>query len=158
MNPDGSASTAIVESVVGELNEAAKKVGKRLILVVKSTVPPGTCERLNKEHQEVDVCFNPEFLTERNAVQDFKNQDRIILGGPRPATNTLKAVYEQAFPQVPVTKTSSTIAELVKYMTNCYLASKVAFANEFSQICEALGEDYDKVVEYATKDKRLGTY
>jgi UDPglucose 6-dehydrogenase len=55
-----------------------------------------------------------------------------------------------------VTKTSSTIAELVKYTTNCFLATKVSFANEIKQVCDSLDVDYDKVVEYAIKDKRLG--
>mgnify|MGYP003145192955 FL=1 len=97
-----------------------------------------------------------QFLREATAVEDFKNQDRIIVGGPREATNIVKQMYETAYPDVPVTKTSSTIAELVKYTTNCFLSVKVAFANEMALLCESLGEDYDKVIEYATKDKRLG--
>jgi len=157
MNEDGSCNTDIVESVVAQINEASAKLNKKTIVVVKSTVPPGTCEKLGEKYTDCYVCFNPEFLTERNAVEDFKNQDRIIIGGPREGTNVLKQVYERAYPNVPVTKTSSTIAELVKYTTNCFLATKVSFANELNQICEKLNVDYDKVIEYATKDKRLGT-
>jgi UDPglucose 6-dehydrogenase len=66
-------------------------------------------------------------------------------------------MYETAYPNVPVTKTSSTIAELVKYVTNCFLATKVSFANEMQQICGKLEVDYDKVVEYAKLDPRLGS-
>jgi UDPglucose 6-dehydrogenase len=102
------------------------------------------------------VCFNPEFLTERTAIDDFKNQDRIILGGPHEGTAVLKQLYQKTFPNVPTTKTSSTIAEMIKYVTNCFLATKVSFANEIKQICDGLEIDYDKVIEYATKDKRLG--
>lgn len=153
MNPDGTCNTKIVEDAVNMLDEL--NPGDHKVIVIKSTVPPGTTEGLNKTSGDW-VCFNPEFLTERTSVEDFKNQDRIIIGGPREGTNVLKAMYEKAYPNVPVTKTSSTIAELVKYTTNCFLATKVAFANEVAQVCDSLDEDYDKVVEYATKDNRLG--
>lgn len=157
MNPDGSCNTNIVESVVSEIDKASKKLNKNTIVVIKSTVIPGTCEKLGEKYNNCYVCFNPEFLTERNAVEDFKNQDRIIIGGPREGTDVLKQVYERAYPNVPVTKTSSKIAEMVKYVTNCFLAVKVSFANEIYQLCEKLDIDYDKTVEYFTKDKRLGT-
>ena len=155
MEKNGSCSTYIVESAIARLCLLAEEKDK--VLIIKSTVPPGTTDRINKWATKFHVCFNPEFLTERTAVEDFKNQDHIIIGGPRKGTNVIKAMYEKAYPDVPVTKTSSTIAELVKYTTNIFLATKVALANEISQVCEAMGEDYDKVVEYATKDKRMGT-
>jgi UDPglucose 6-dehydrogenase len=156
MRKDGSCDTSIVESVVMEVDAAVKEMGLLRVVVIKSTVPPGTTERINEMTENVQVCFNPEFLTERNAVEDFKNQDRIIIGGPRPATNVVKQMYETAYPNVPTTKTSSTIAELVKYVTNCFLATKVSFANEIKQVCDKLDVDYDKVIEYARKDTRLG--
>jgi UDPglucose 6-dehydrogenase len=91
----------------------------------------------------------------------MREQNRIILGGPRPYINTVRNIFQRAFPKVPIVKTSSTTAEMVKYVTNCMLAVKVSFANEVSQICEALDNnglniDYDKVVEYAKFDRRLG--
>jgi UDPglucose 6-dehydrogenase len=107
------------------------------------------------------VVFNPEFLTEANALDDMRSQNRIVLGGPRPHINKVKQIFQTAFPKVPLIKTSSTTAEMVKYVTNCFLATKVAFANEMAQICERLDGngfniDYDKVVEYAKHDARLG--
>ena len=102
------------------------------------------------------IVFNPEFLTEANAVEDYKNQNRIIVGGERPYTSIVKVVFEKAFPQVPIFKTSSTIAEMIKYVTNTFLATKVSFANEMYQICQGLDIDYDKVIEYAKYDDRLG--
>lgn len=155
MNPDGTCNTDIVESVIKELNDFSIGI-QPPTLVIKSTVIPGTTERLNNTYNNVRVCFNPEFLTEANSINDFKNQDRIIIGGPHEATSDLKQIYQTAYPSVPVTKTSSTIAELVKYTTNCFLATKVSFANELKRICDGLEVDYDKVIEYATKDKRLG--
>ena len=157
MNKDGSCNTSIVEDVVTEINKACAQINKEgQIVVIKSTVIPGTTEKLNKECTNIQVCFNPEFLTEMNANEDFKNQDRIIIGGPRPGSSIVKQCYMKAFPNVPITKTGETTAEMIKYVTNTFLATKVSFANEIKQICDQLDIDYDKVIEYATKDKRLG--
>jgi UDPglucose 6-dehydrogenase len=158
MNSDGTPNTSIVESVISEISESAttQNLQRKPIVVIKSTVAPGTTERLNNKYEAVDVIFNPEFLTEARPVEDFKNQDRIILGGiGRPVTVTA-AVYNKAYPNVPIIKAQAGVAEMVKYVTNCFLASKVSFANEIHQICQALGVDYDKVVEYAQYDQRLG--
>lgn len=159
MKTDGSADLSIVDGVLSEL---ASVPGER-VAVVKSTIPPGSTERWNRLYDETGlrVVFNPEFLTEANALDDMRNQNRIVLGGPRPWINTVKQVFQAAFPKVPIIKTSSTTAEMVKYATNNFLTVKVAFANELAQICEALDRnglniDYDKVVEYAKYDTRLG--
>jgi UDPglucose 6-dehydrogenase len=131
--------------------------------VVKSTVPPGSVERWNNIFgpQGLHVIFNPEFLREATALDDMRNQDRIILGGPRPWINEVRNVFQSAFPTVPIFKTSSTNAEMVKYVINTFLATKVSFANEIYQICESIADlgqdcDYDRVIELATLDKRLG--
>jgi UDPglucose 6-dehydrogenase len=160
MYEDGSADLSIVEGVLTELSQIP---GER-IAVVKSTIPPGSTERWNKKFAETGlrVVFNPEFLTEANALDDMRNQNRIVLGGPRPYINTVKQVFQTAFPKVPLVKTSSTTAEMVKYVTNNFLTVKVAFANEMFQVCEALDKsglnvDYDKVIEYAKYDSRLGS-
>lgn len=159
MLPDGDADLSIVEGVLTQLS---KIPGKR-IAVVKSTVPPGSTEKWNEMFDDTGlrVVFNPEFLREATALDDMRNQTRVILGGPRPYINKVKQVYENAWPNVPIIKTSSTTAEMVKYVTNIHLAVKVSLANEFYQICEALDKDganidYDKVIEYATLDQRLG--
>ena len=154
MNKDGSCYVGIVEDVVKQINRASSNDNK--IVVIKSTVPPGTTERLNKEYKYIKIVFNPEFLTEANFIDDFKNQDRIIVGGPRPATTKVRQLYSVAFPETPIVKTGSTTAEMVKYMTNSFLATKVSFANEIKMISDELGIDYDKVIEYATYDERLG--
>ena len=153
MNEDGSCHTDIVESVIKEIDTYANGLQ---IVVIKSTVPPGTTDRLDKKYDGVNVIFNPEFLTEANFVEDFKNQDRIILGGVRKGTNKLRQIYSKVFPTAHIIKTGSKTAEMVKYMTNSYLATKVSFANEIYQICQKIDIDYDKVVEYATLDERLG--
>ena len=151
MEKDGSCHLGIIEPVLEELNELGKT-----IVVVKSTIPPGTTEGWNKKYTNIDIVFNPEFLTEANSIEDFKNQNRIIVGGPRPATTKVARVFRKAFPKVPIIKTGSTYAEMVKYVTNTFLATKVSFANEMYEICEYLDIDYDKVIEYAKHDERLG--
>lgn len=152
MNTDGTCNTDLVE-------ETIKNIDTNIhcnTVVIKSTVVPGTTQRLNNKFRNIDIIYNPEFLTERNAVEDFNNQNRIVLGGPRPATTKMKQIYSKVFPKVHIIKTGSTHAELVKYFTNCFLATKVSFANEMYQLISALDHDYDKVVEYATMDSRLG--
>lgn len=149
---DGSCDISIVETVLSQINN----VGKDVIVVIKSTIPPTTTEMFNNTFKSITIVFNPEFLTEANAVQDFENQSKIILGGPRKGTTLLKQIYRLVFPSTPIIKTGSTHAEMVKYLTNTFLATKVSFANEIYQVCDKLGLDYDKVVEYATYDERLG--
>lgn len=157
MKKNGAADTSIVESVVKSVvNHKNYKDSGAGPVIIKSTVPPGTTERLMQE-TGTGIIFNPEFLTEAASVDDFKNQDRIIIGGPRPWSNIVKNMYQKAFPHVPTVKTNATTAEMVKYVTNTFLATKVAYANEICQICLRLDDvDYDKVIEYATKDQRLG--
>ena len=164
MYEDGSPDTSIVEDVLELICIAPYTADSpNRVVVIKSTVPPGSTERWNTmlNHRGLHVVFNPEFLTEANAVNDMREQNRIVLGGPRPHINTVRNVFQRAFPKIPIIKTSSTTAEMVKYVTNCMLAVKVSFANEVAQICEALDADglnidYDKVVEYSKVDRRLG--
>lgn len=164
MCEDGSADTSIVEDVLELIARSpCTSDSPARIAVIKSTVPPGSTDRWNKRFNEegLHIIFNPEFLTEANAVNDMREQNRIVLGGPRPYINTVRNVFMRAFPKVPIIKTGSTTAEMVKYVTNCFLAVKVSFSNEVAQICENLDEeglniDYDKVVEYAKLDPRLG--
>jgi len=156
MNKDGSCHTDIVEEVVLEINEISISSESKPIVVIKSTVPPGTTDKLHRKCKGIDVIFNPEFLTEANFLEDFKNQTRIILGGTRKGTNILRQVYSKVFPHATIVKTGSKTAEMVKYFVNSFLGTKVSFANEMKQICDKIDIDYDKVVEYATYDERLG--
>tara|TARA_Y100001963_G_scaffold137155_1_gene200560 strand:+ start:100 stop:1023 length:924 start_codon:yes stop_codon:yes gene_type:complete len=167
MKKDGSCDTSIVEGVVEQIFKAVEWMNSSMlnhgiqlvdkpIVVIKSTIPPGTTTKLNKKYDNIDIVFSPEFLTEANFVEDFKNQDRIIIGGPRPATSKVRQMFSKAFPTAHIIKTGSKTAEMVKYTTNTFLATKVSFANEIKQICDKVDIDYDKVVEYATYDKRLG--
>lgn len=151
MNADGSCNVSILEGVLEDVNNSGKHV-----VVVKSTIPPGTTKGWNAKYKNLNIAFNPEFLTERNAIEDYENQQRIILGGPKSASTLLKQIFSKVFPNAYIVKTDSTYAEMVKYLINCFLSVKVSFANEIYQVCQQLDIDYDKVVEYAIYDERLG--
>jgi UDP-glucose 6-dehydrogenase len=98
MKMNGSCHIGIVEDTLLGLDV----ISKCKTVVVKSTIPPGTTEIWNKKFKNIQIVFNPEFLTEANSIEDFKNQNRIIIGGPRPATTKVKRIYTKAFPKVPI--------------------------------------------------------
>jgi UDPglucose 6-dehydrogenase len=174
MRKSGQCDISVVESVVEEIHAIMEKnfivsdyigdggettgFGRKKTIVLKSTVPPGTCRYLNEEHfsRGVSLVFNPEFLTEANSFDDFKNQNRIVLGGDSASVNKVEKVFRLAFPYVPVIKTDTTTAEMVKYITNTFLSTKVSFANEIYQICKATGIEYSDAIKIAQFDKRLG--
>jgi len=156
MNNDGSCNINIVEQVLTGIDLTTDNLETQRNIIIKSTIPPGTTAKWNRRFESLNIVFNPEFLTEANAVSDYENQDRIILGGVRPATTELKTIFSKVFPKAHIIKTDSTHAEMVKYLTNTFLATKVSFANEMYSLCNQLNIDYDKVVEYATLDDRLG--
>lgn len=151
MNQDGSCNIDIVEDVLVKLDITGKHT-----VVIKSTIPPQTTKLWNYKFNNLSVVFNPEFLTERNAIKDYENQKRIILGGPKETTTILKQIFSKVFPDAYIVKTDSTYAEMVKYLINTFLSVKVSFANEMYELCNELNVDYDKIVEYAIYDERLG--
>lgn len=153
---DGKCDTSIVESVLKEINEISKVCTENKVVVIKSTVPPGTTKYFNETYKDIDIVFNPEFLTEKNSIQDFKDQNRIILGGKSAGVYKLESIYRDAYPNVPILRMDSTSAEMVKYITNCFLATKVSFFNEMKQIMDKLNISYEEVIEAAKFDERLG--
>jgi UDPglucose 6-dehydrogenase len=151
----GECYTGIVESVVNDVDILAARFDKFPTLVLKSTVPPGTVDYINQYiASNCRMVFNPEFLTEANAVNDFLNQNRIIIGGKN--TEAVVDVFKQAFPNTDIRVTDASTAEMVKYTTNCFLSTKVSFANEMYDICQGLHIPYDEMVDLAKLDTRLG--
>jgi UDPglucose 6-dehydrogenase len=152
MKISGECDIKIVDRVFDELNTYGKKT-----IILKSTVPPGTCDKLSEKYNNLDVVFNPEFLTEANAVDDFVNQDRIVIGGnSEEVLNSVEELFRSAFKSVPILKTDTTTAEMVKYVTNCFLATKVSFANNVYDICKKSDINYDKMIEIVKHDTRVG--
>jgi UDPglucose 6-dehydrogenase len=159
MRNDGSCDTSIVTSVAKELDDlTCRNFSTPRDVIIKSTVPPGFTTKLNADCAALNVYFSPEFLTEANANEDFKNQNRIILGCPDfiRNINNIQKMFSEAFPGVPLIDVPSSEAEMIKYVTNTFLATKVSLANEFAQICNGLGIDWDDVIDVASKDSRLG--
>jgi len=153
----GEASIAIVKEVVLEIDSIASAVGSTPTLIIKSTVPPGTTEYLNGLTGYCNVTFNPEFLTEANAVNDFENQNRIIIGTcDNYNAFEVVSVFKDVFPNVLIKVVNSKEAEMCKYITNNFLTVKVSFANEMYDICDANGIDYEEASNLAKLDTRLG--
>lgn len=153
MKKSGECDISIVDRVLSQLND----MGKDKIVILKSTVPPGTCDSLQSKYQNIDLMFNPEFLTEANAVNDFINQDRIILGGRNEKSLLeVRDMFRRVFSKPPIMITDCKTSEMVKYVTNCFLSVKVTFANQIYDVCQSVGIDYNTVSEFATLDKRLG--
>ncbi|MGA8711061.1 MAG: UDP-glucose dehydrogenase family protein [Thermoplasmata archaeon] len=160
----GSIDLAPVLSAVRSLaRELAKAPGYRLI-VVKSTVVPGTTvdviepllrRESGKGVRELGVACNPEFLAEGSMVRDALHPERIVLGVSDPrSAHLLREVYRRF--AAPIFELSPSGAELVKYSANAFLAQKVSFANEVGRLCERLGENVDHVMEAVGADARIG--
>ena len=121
--------------------------------VIKSTVPVGTTKKYYERH---NVIHNPEFLTARNATQDFANSDRNVVGGDHELCSDFVNFYSKHFPNTPSIITTSDESETIKYFSNTFLAYKVAYFNKIYDMCEALGMDYDAVREGIVADSRIG--
>lgn len=154
MNSDGSANLDIVRAVCEEIQE----IDDSKYIVLRSTVPPGTSE-------ELDVNFMPEFLTEKNWEDDFKNCDQWILGSTDPFLyEKMKRMFELAYNNgsgsvvnKEVIQCKPSEAEMIKYLKNVFLSVKVGFFNELESICSELDIDYESVRCIATQDTRIGS-
>ena len=152
---DGSGiDLSIVEENVDQIAKYIEGTDK--IIIIKSTSVPGTTARLAKKYPNVNFAFNPEFLTEANFLEDFVNSDRCVIGAFDDLTSRrLVSLYKQHFPKMPIFQSDPTTAEMVKYMANCYLATKVIFANEMFDLCEKLGIKYEEVKKLTVADHRI---
>ncbi len=147
---------------------AAREVAKHLdgyaVIVTKSTVPVGTARQVARiiaeeaPEADFDVASNPEFLREGDAVRDFMQPDRVVIGVESPrAGRVLRRLYQPLHAAgVPILTTNLESAELIKYASNAFLATKVSFINEISALCEKTGADVMAVAEGMGMDKRIG--
>lgn len=151
----GECDYRIIEGIVAEIQSF--NLSRLPILVIKSTIPPGTTDYLSKKYN-LPLVFNPEFLTEANWFRDFITQDRVVISGTKEQFQELKFIYQEVFPvtSTPFFHLSNIEAELVKYISNSFLATKVAFFNEMYQICQKSGVTYESVRSAVTSDPRIG--
>ena len=157
MFENGECDTSIVESVIYHMSKECESQDRKVTAVVKSTVPPGTTNKLNSISNKVTVAFSPEFLTEANAVEDFDKQNRIVLGIDYfELIKPINSMFASVFPNADIININSIEAEMTKYMTNLFLATKVSFFNDMYSICEKLNINYDNVIEATMHDPRIG--
>ena len=163
-NPDGSADLSKVEAASRSIGSVLKKSGNYHVVVVKSTVPPGTTQKIvipavlheaEKSEDEMGFAMNPEFLREGHAVEDFIHPDRIVIGS-RNLRDAARVANAYQGLSAPFLRTGLTAAEMIKYTSNSFLATKISFSNEIGNICKKLGIDVYEVMKGVGMDRRIG--
>lgn len=158
----GGADMSYVERAAQSI---AEELDHYAIIINKSTVPVGSgdvvtsivSKHLKRPEVTFSVVSNPEFLAEGSAVADFQNPDRVVLGSTDPeAANKVATLYLPL--RAPIVITDLYTAEMIKYASNAFLATKISFINEIAQICERLGADVKEVAEGMGHDKRIGRH
>lgn len=156
---DGAADLFYIEQATKDI---AANVNRNAIIVVKSTVPVGTNDRIEaiiQEHMHkglhIHVVSNPEFLREGHAIHDTFHGDRIVIGAEdEGAGYTVAALFDSI--DIPVLHTNRRSAEMIKYASNAFLAVKISYINQISNLCEAVGADIHAVADGMGMDKRIG--
>jgi UDPglucose 6-dehydrogenase len=155
-NKHGDIDLSYIYEAFQAIEDNRAQLHKGVKIVIKSTVTPGTCNELSVKYQ-LPVISNPEFLTERFAVQDFNDPRCIVIGGNAEHANQLRLLYELKFPskKYPYVITDSTTSELIKYVTNCFFSVKISFMNEIKQICDASGANWSDLISGFVADGRV---
>jgi len=143
-------------SIVFEAMSEIYKHYNNNIIILKSTVLPGTCQEIKNRFPHMRIVFSPEFLTEASHIEDFRDCNRMIFGGDPLDTAVCVKLVKLIFPDKHYVCTDWLTAEAVKYFINTFLATKVSFANEIKQVCDATGINYDEVTSLALLDTRIG--
>ena len=167
---DGSADLKYVEEVAREI---AGQINDYKVIVTKSTVPVGTGEKIReimssavrkgakglREHVDFDIVSNPEFLREGAAIEDFMRPNRVVIGAKSPqAIAIMKDLYKPLYLiEAPFVITNIETAELIKYASNSFLATKISFINEIANLCEKVGADVHMVAKGMGLDQRIGS-
>ena len=154
MDKSGVINLEYVRNAFKSIEEVNNR--KDNVVILKSTVVPGTTDDLQVSYPKLNIIFNPEFLTERSARLDFINQNRIVLGGDKENVNNVEDLYTSRFKSCYIIKTDFKTAELIKYFSNIFFAVKVSFANEMKLVCDTIGADWITAVEAFVADGRVG--
>ena len=152
---EGDIDLSIIHSVLKDIATVITRNDN--VILIRSTVVPGTSAKFQEYYPNLNIVFNPEFLTERSAHFDFINQARVILGGHSDYTEKVAYLYKNRFGSyLPVIQTTYETAELIKYMNNLFFATKVSFLNEMLLVAEKVGADWEAAVEGFILDGRIG--
>lgn len=157
---NGDCDTSIVYSVVNELSEL---ISSESIIIIKSTIKPGTTRTLAEKFDNLNIIFCPEFLKEKSANDDMYNANFVLFGMDtkneqlsKKLTNMFIKIYSHK--QIECYIKSYEEAELFKYTVNTFLATKITFFNEINELCEKIGVDYQKLKQLFDLEPRIGTY
>ena len=154
-NRDGSINLKIVESVIQEIDKI--DTDNKPVILLRSTIVPGTSQQIQEKYPNLKIVFNPEFLTERSAIFDFLSQSRYVLGGKKENTEKVAELYRDRFGKsIAIIETDFETAELIKYVCNCFFATKVSFLNEMKLISDKVGADWSVVIEVLSEMEGLG--
>lgn len=154
-----------LDYVYGAAREIAQYINKYTVIITKSTVPIGTAREIKRiileenPQADFDVASNPEFLREGAAINDFMRPDRVLIGAESErACEVLRSIYRPLFlNQTPIVFVSLETAELAKYASNAFLATKITFINEIANLCEATGANVQDVARAMGYDGRIGS-
>jgi len=165
---DGSINLSMIKSVVGEIGKYLRNTKNKPIIVIKSTVVPGTALDvllpilIRKSRKKIGKNFglitNPEFLRESVAINDTINPHTIVLGGAKDRfMSTLRGFYKNLHKNIPIIITNNQTAEMIKYTNNSFLATKISFINQISNICQLIpGANVEEVAKTIGLDPRIG--
>jgi UDPglucose 6-dehydrogenase len=151
----GECNTEILEGVMQQLNAS-----KGLLVIVKSTVPAYKLQKIQEECINIRIVYNPEFLTEKNYIDDFVNPAMHVFGGTNADTDAVEKLYleHSDCKECPVYKTDLITASMVKYCINSFLATKVTFMNEMYDVLKAArGADWNTFTKIIANDPRIGS-
>lgn len=153
---NGEVDLSALEENLGIINSLVSKADNKVI-VIKSTIPPGTTKKFSEKYNNLRIVHNPEFLTGSTAKLDFINTHRVILGGQKEDVEFVEKLYRERFGgSVLIFKTESSASELVKYMNNLFFATKVTFMNMMYDVCQELGLEYNDLRDMFFSDCRIG--
>ena len=150
----GEIVLSIMNSVFNDISRVNKREDN--VVIIKSTIIPGTTQKYINEHPNLNIIHSPEFLTERVARLDFINAARIVLGGKKKNTEKVKTLFRVRFPHTKIIETSAVTAEFIKYMANSFFAVKVSYMNELKQAAERLEVNWKDAMSGFTSDGRIG--
>lgn len=158
--PENTDGTANLDYIIQAAKQIATHMTKDIVVVLKSTVPIGTNELVKEivsANSEffIEVVSNPEFLREGSAIYDAFEGDRIIIGASDEGAANLLEEINQPF-GITIFKTDLRSAEMIKYATNAFLATKISFINEIANLCDKLGANIEEVADGIGMDKRIG--
>lgn len=148
-----SIDLSYIEDVVASLKNYIDPI--KQVVIIKSTVIPGTCQKLSQKYG-INIVSNPEFLTERRARWDFINATQVVIGSDNVADrNKVKNLYQKRFSSMRFVLTDTKTSEFIKYLLNCFFSTKLSFINEMRQISDTIGVDWQTAISGLVTDSRV---